>query len=92
MANGERESLDGGGFDDRSLLNGQTISLEMVLHGFIALRAYSLLVQQMPKPQDRVLLRDPIGAQGDADKAARHCQIDQGIRHCPIAENEPLLQ
>jgi len=85
-------SLDDGGIDDRALLHGHAVGLEVSFARLKDLRAQILLLQQMPERQERGLIRDPVGDQGDAGKAAHRCYLDQRVLHGRIAEVVPLLQ
>jgi hypothetical protein len=46
----------------------------------------------MSECQDRGLVRDPVGDQGDAGKAAHRRHLNQRIFHRWIAQVVPLLQ
>ena len=64
----------------------------MLLHGFKNLLTQIVLLQKMPKRQDRFLIRDLVADQGDTDKAAHRRHLDQGILHRRITLVIPLLQ
>ena len=84
-------SRDQGGIDDRALLYGHAVGLEVGLHRLKDLLAEIVRLQQMTELQDRGLIRDPVGDQGDAGKAAHRRHLDQRILHRWIAQVVPLL-
>ena len=84
-------SLDDGDIDDRAMLHGHAVGLEVSFDRLKDLRAQILLLQQMPERQDRGLIKNADGDQGDADKAAHRRHLDQRGLHCRIAEAVPLL-
>ena len=80
-----------GGINDRSLLHCHALGLEMGLHGVKNPLAQFVLLQQVPKRQDRRLIRDPLPDPVDPSKTSHDRYLDQGILHGWIAQRVPLL-
>jgi hypothetical protein len=80
-----------GGVNNRALLHGQHIGLWLGRQRFKLLLPEIVLLQQMSECQDRALIRKPVGDQGDADKAAHRCHLNQRILHRCSAQVVPLL-
>jgi hypothetical protein len=83
---------DDGGIDDRALLHDHAVGFEVRHHGCENLLTQIVLFQQVPKRENRGLVRDPVGDQSIAGKAAHRGNFDQCILHRWIAEVVPLLQ
>jgi len=88
---GRAGSRDQGCIDDRALLHGHAVRLEVRLHCLKDLIAQIVLLQQVPERQDRCLIRDPVADQADASETAHRWYLDQCILHAWIAEVVPLL-
>ena len=82
---------DQGGIDDRSLLHGHAVGLEVGLHRLKDLLPQIVLLQQVPERQDRGLIRNPLSDQVDPCKSAHDRYLDQRILHGWIAQVIPLL-
>ena len=84
-------SRDQGGIDDRALLHGHALLLEVGLDRFENLLAEVVLLKQVPEAENRCLIRDSIADQIDPSKAADGPNLDQRILHGWITEAVPLL-
>ena len=85
-------SGDQSGIDNRALLHGHAVGLEMGFDHLKNLLAEIVLLQQMAEGQDRGLIRDPIADHVDPSESAHRRHLDQRILHRWIAEVVPLLQ
>ncbi len=63
----------------------------MSLDGLKDLVPQLMFLQQVAEGQDRGHVRDPVGDQGDAGKAAHRHHLNQSIYHRWIAQFVPLL-
>ena len=77
---------DQGGIDDRALLHGHAIDLEVRLDHLNNLLAEIMLLQQVPERQNRGLIRDSIADHVDPSETAHRRHLDQRILHRWIAE------
>ena len=84
-------SCDQGGIDDRSLLHGHAVGLEVSLHRLKDLLPEIVPLQQVAESEDRGFIRDPLADQGDACKPTHRRHLDQRILHRRVAEVVPLL-
>jgi len=84
-------SRDQGGIDDRSLLHGHAIGLEVGLHRLKDLLTQIVLLEQVPERQDRGFIRDPLADQVDPCKSSHPRHLNQRILHRGITEVIPLL-
>ena len=85
-------SCDQGGIDDRSLLHGHAVGLEVSLHCLKDLLPEIVPLQQVAESEDRGFIRDPLADLVDAGKPTHRRHLDQRILHRWIAEVVPLLQ
>ena len=85
-------SGDQSGIDNRALLQGHAVGLEMGFDHLKNLLAEIVLLQQMAEGQDRGLIRDPTADHVDPSETAHRGNLDQRILHRWIAEVVPLLQ
>ena len=85
-------SGDQSGIDNRALLHGYVVVLEMSFDHLKDLLAEIVIIQQVPERQDRGLIRDPIADHVAPSETTHRGNLDQRILHRWIAEVVPLLQ
>ena len=72
-------NCDQGGIDDRALLHGHAVVLEVGLHRLKDLLSQDVLLQQVAERQDHGLIGNPVADHVDPRKTAHGGHLDQRL-------------